>query len=157
MANTVDRAHARPLLVQAEHDLQDAEILFSADRWVGVVRAAQAAVEKALKAVIYMRVGRTQAQVLIARHGHFVVRWIRTQATLARRLGVRILVGADELEQQVPRRASDNQNPEYPYAPPPGLAPPIAPCMMYRRRDAVRALKAARRTVRKVRRMYPSL
>lgn len=121
------------------------------------MRAAQGAVEKALKTVIYMRVGRVAAQHLISQHGHYVVRWIRGQPALARRLGTRIVSGADELERQAPRRASDNLNPEYPFSPPPGLAPPTAPAAVYRRRHAERALRAARRTVGKVRRMYPSL
>lgn len=152
-----DRAHARAFFAQARHDLEDAEILFERERWPGTVRAAQAAAEKALKAAMFLRLRVPAATLTIQRFGHYVSRWVQVTPPIKRLLGARLCARIDALEAQVPKRSSDNRNPEYPFGPPPGLAPPDPPAAVYARRDADAAIETARRTIAKIARAYRGL
>lgn len=150
-------AHARAFFTQARHDLEDAEILFRLERWPGTVRDAQAAAEKVIKAALYLRVGVAQATTTISMFGHYVSRWIASDRVMSMRVGKRLQRRIDALEQQVPKKIGTNKNPEYPFAPPPGLAPPDPPASVYRRHDAEEALETARRMVSRIASLYPSL
>lgn len=153
MATSVDRAYGRAFFRQARFDLKDAKLLRDHGRWAGTVRLAQSAVEKALKAALYVDLGTAVATEI----GHYVQRKVASDAPkLAAALGPELLAGADSLEKHVPTKA-DKRNSEYPYVATPGSATPTTPGAEYTEDDAKSAFRTARKVVEVVRREYREL
>lgn len=134
------------VLRQARHDLEDAEILRAHGRWAGTAKSAQAAVEKAIKAALFLSRGRANVP-----RTHHVEKWLRTK-----RLGKRLRVRIQDLESQVPSRY-DNRNPEYPFGDILYSVNPIAPSESYTNEDASVALETAQRAIRRLRAIYRTL
>jgi hypothetical protein len=123
-----DVSHARAFFRQAEHDLRYATLLRHAGEPAGSVLHCQHAVEKALKAVLYLLHGRDM--FVRARPTHEEWATIQTSARgltqALRRAGLE--PGIVALEELLPPRPNvfDQRNSEYPYEPARAAAP-VAP------------------------------